>query len=201
MTYGENEISPPTPPYAEGYRGPDDRSAGAAVGVPGKKKIIFKLDATAATDAYDACLHRPWAPGSPEEEKNFRPGRGVPGDPRRKSYFAVSVPCPTGNRRTDDRTAGSEKKKKKLFFIPSPRGRPTRTTRAATHGGRPERRWRKKIFRPVRATTARRSPVAVPAGNFAGDDVSRSPRLTRRRRTQHPADLSGPKSAPRRRGA
>jgi hypothetical protein len=48
---------------------------------------------------------------------------GLPGDPRTKSRFAVRVPCPTGNRRTDDRNAGAQGrcpgKKKKLFFIPT----------------------------------------------------------------------------------
>ena len=124
MTYGENEISPPTPPYAECYRGPDDRSAGAAVGVPGKKKIIFKLDATAATDAYDACLHRPWAPGSPEEEKNFRPGRGAalrgrpPGYRATRGENQISPSACRARRGTGEPTTAppGRRKKKKNYF-------------------------------------------------------------------------------------
>ena len=126
MTYGENEISPPTPPYAECYRGPDDRSAGAAVGVPGKKKIIFKLDATAATDAYDACLHRPWAPGSPEEEKNFRPGRGAalrgrpPGYRATRGENQISPSACRARRGTGEPTTAppGRRKKKKIIFHP-----------------------------------------------------------------------------------
>jgi hypothetical protein len=37
----------------------DDRTAGAVVGVRGKKKIIFNLDSAAVTDAFDQCRDRP----------------------------------------------------------------------------------------------------------------------------------------------
>jgi hypothetical protein len=101
---------------------------GPRSGSRGKKKIIFKLDAAAATDAYDACLHRPWAPGSPEEEKNFRPGRGAalrgrpPGYRATRGENQISPSACRARRGTGEPTtappgprSGSEKKKKNYF--------------------------------------------------------------------------------------
>ena len=99
---------------------------GPRSGSRGKKKIIFKLDAAAATDAYDACLHRPWAPGSPEEEKNFRPGRGAalrgrpPGYRATRGENQISPSACRARRGTGEPTTAppGRRKKKKIIFHP-----------------------------------------------------------------------------------